>query len=309
MNRQSFLRKSLGAVAGLCVVPRLPAVAARSMPEELIMRAIPGTGEKVPVIGMGSWLTFNVGESEAERKPMREVLSEFLTLGGKVIDSSPMYGRSERVIGELAAELKATDRLWVATKVWTQGESAGRRQVADSVAYFKKWPSVLQVHNLIDIQTHLATLRELKEEGKLKYVGVTHYLDYAHGQLANLIKTEKLDFIQINLSIRGRASEDYLLPLAADHGVAVIINQPFETGGLFNYIKGVPLPEWAGEWGIGTWAAYFLKYIVSHPAVTCAIPATTQLAHVKENMAACYGILPDQAGRKKMVDYFKKNAL
>ncbi|MEQ8684567.1 MAG: aldo/keto reductase [Imperialibacter sp.] len=305
MTRESFLKISLLTAAGLYPTPGLVS----AFGNQILMKTIPSTGEQIPAIGMGSWLTFNVGESESERYPMRNVLKEFVNQGGRIIDSSPMYGRSEQVIGELAAELEVTDKLWVATKVWTQGKVAGKGQIENSLGYFRKWPSVLQVHNLVDLNTHLETLRSLKEEGKLKYVGVTHYLDHAHKQLAEIIKKEKLDFIQINLSIRSNAAEDYLLPLAADHGVAVIINQPFETGDLFNYIQGVSLPDWAKEYGINSWAEYFLKYIISNPAVTCTIPATTQVAHVKENMAACYGELPDQATRIKMKDYFKKNAL
>ncbi|MEQ9377434.1 MAG: aldo/keto reductase [Imperialibacter sp.] len=305
MTRESFLKTSLLTAAGLYLTPGLVS----ALGNQMLMKTIPSTGEQIPAIGMGSWLTFNVGQSESERAPMRNVLKEFISQGGRVIDSSPMYGRSEQVIGELAAELEVTDKLWVATKVWTQGKVAGKGQIENSLGYFRKWPSVLQVHNLVDLETHLETLRSLKEEGKLKYVGVTHYLDHTHKQLAEIIKKEKLDFIQINLSIRSNAAEDYLLPLAADHGVAVIINQPFETGGLFNYIQGVSLPDWAKEYGINSWAEYFLKYIISNPAVTCTIPATTQVAHVKENMASCYGELPDQATRIKMKDYFKKNAL
>lgn len=303
-SRKAFLQKSILSLAGLYATPLLLHAADR----EMVFRAIPSTGEKVPAIGMGSWLTFNVGEKEEQRAPMRQVLKTFVESGGRLIDSSPMYGRSERVIGELAAELGVTDKLWVATKVWTSGEEAGKSQINKSVELFRKWPAVLQVHNLLDLKTHLETLRQLKEEGRLKYVGVTHYVNSSHEQLSSLLKTELLDFLQINLSVRNTASEDSLLPLAADRGVAVIINQPFETGGLFNYVQGVPLPPWAKDWGIDTWASYFLKYIISNSSVTCVIPATTQAAHVKENMAAMYGPLPDRNTRQKMVEYFKMNA-
>ena len=292
------------STAGLFAAPLLLS----AVEKEMVLRAIPSTGEKIPAIGMGSWLTFNVGEKEEQRAPMRQVLRTFVETGGRVIDSSPMYGRSERVIGELADELDVTDKLWVATKVWTSGEEAGNSQISNSVELFGKWPALLQVHNLLDLKIHLKTLRKLKEEGKLKYVGITHYVNSSHEQLSNLLKTEPLDFLQINLSVRNTASEDYLLPLAADRGVAVIINQPFETGGLFNYVQGVSLPPWAKEWGIETWASYFLKYIISNSSVTCVIPATTLVAHVKENMAAMYSPLPDRNTRQKMVEYFKKNA-
>ena len=274
----------------------------------MITRKIPSSGELIPAIGLGSWITFNVGDSENELAPMRNVLGAFVDAGGKVIDSSPMYGRSEKVIGKLAAELNVTDKLWFATKVWTTGESSGKTQIENSREYFKKWPVLLQVHNLQDLKTHLRTLRALKEEGKLKYIGITHYLDSEHETLANVVKAEKLDFIQVNFSIRSRSAENYLLPLAAERGVGVIINKPFESGALFPAINNVSLPTWSKEWGISSWSAFFLKYIISNTNITCTIPATSQVSHLKENMAACFGPVPDEATRKKMVEYFLNNA-
>jgi len=274
----------------------------------MITRKIPSSGELIPAIGLGSWITFNVGDSENELAPMRNVLGAFVDAGGKVIDSSPMYGRSEKVIGKLAAELNVTDKLWFATKVWTTGESSGKTQIENSREYFKKWPVLLQVHNLQDLKTHLRTLRALKEEGKLKYIGITHYLDSEHETLANVVKSEKLDFIQVNFSIRSRSAENYLLPLAAERGVGVIINKPFESGALFPAINNVSLPTWSKEWGISSWSAFFLKYIISNTNITCTIPATSQVSHLKENMAACFGPVPDEATRKKMVEYFLNNA-
>ena len=274
----------------------------------MITRKIPSSGELIPAIGLGSWITFNVGDSENELAPMRNVLGAFVDAGGKVIDSSPMYGRSEKVIGKLAAELNVTDKLWFATKVWTTGESSGKTQIENSREYFKKWPVLLQVHNLQDLKTHLRTLRALKEEGKLKYIGVTHYLDSEHETLANVVKAEKLDFIQVNFSIRSRSAENYLLPLAAERGVGVIINKPFESGALFPAINNVSLPTWSKEWGISSWSAFFLKYIISNTNITCTIPATSQVSHLEENMAACFGPVPDEATRKKMVEYFLNNA-
>ena len=274
----------------------------------MITRKIPSSGELIPAIGLGSWITFNVGDSENELAPMRNVLGAFVDAGGKVIDSSPMYGRSEKVIGKLAAELNVTDKLWFATKVWTTGESSGKTQIENSREYFKKWPVLLQVHNLQDLKTHLRTLRALKEEGKLKYIGVTHYLDSEHETLANVVKAEKLDFIQVNFSIRSRSAENYLLPLAAERGVGVIINKPFESGALFPAINNVSLPTWSKEWGISSWSAFFLKYIISNTNITCTIPATSQVSHLQENMAACFGPVPDEATRKKMVEYFLNNA-
>ena len=274
----------------------------------MITRKIPSSGELIPAIGLGSWITFNVGDSENELAPMRNVLGAFVDAGGKVIDSSPMYGRSEKVIGKLAAELNVTDKLWFATKVWTTGESSGKTQIENSREYFKKWPVLLQVHNLQDLKTHLRTLRALKEEGKLKYIGITHYLDSEHETLANVVKAEKLDFIQVNFSIRSRSAENYLLPLAAERGVGVIINKPFESGALFPAINNVSLPTWSKEWGISSWSAFLLKYIISNTNITCTIPATSQVSHLEENMAACFGPVPDEATRKKMVEYFLNNA-
>ncbi len=301
VTRRTFVRNSALAAAGV----GLAAWSSKVMEEEKILRTIPSTGEKIPAIGLGSWITFDVGDSEPERAPMREVLRNFARLGGKVVDSSPMYRRSERVIGELASELKLANDLWMATKVWTTGEEPGKGQIRNSVKFFGGYPKLLQVHNLVDFNTQIKTLRQLKEEGKIKYVGITHYVDSAHENVARILKAETLDFVQINLSIRGRKAEDFLLPLAADRGVAVIINQPFETGVLFRVVGNARLPAWAGEWGITTWAAYFLKYIVSNPSVTCTIPATSQVVHLKENMAALSGPLPDAKTRQKMIEYFE----
>ena len=304
ISRLLFLKQSTTVSLGLF----LPDVLKAQPYAAMITRKIPASGELIPAIGLGSWITFNVGDSENELAPMRNVLRAFVDAGGKVIDSSPMYGRSEKVIGKLAAELNVTDKLWFATKVWTTGENSGKTQIENSREYFNRWPVLLQVHNLQDLNTHLRTLRDLKEEGKLKYIGITHYLDSEHERLADLVKSEKLDFIQVNFSIRSRSAENYLLPLASDRGVGVIINKPFESGALFPAVKNVSLPAWSKEWGIGSWSAFFLKYIISNTNITCTIPATSQLSHLKENMAACFAPLPDDATRKKMADYFVINA-
>ena len=304
ISRLLFLKQSSAVSLGLM----FPDIFKTPLHASMITRKIPSSGELIPAIGLGSWITFNVGDSENELAPMRNVLGAFVEAGGKVIDSSPMYGRSEKVIGKLAAELNVTDKLWFATKVWTTGESSGKTQIENSREYFKKWPVLLQVHNLQDLKTHLRTLRALKEEGKLKYIGVTHYLDSEHETLANVVKSEKLDFIQVNFSIRSRSAENYLLPLAAERGVGVIINKPFESGALFPAINNVSLPTWSKEWGISSWSAFFLKYIISNTNITCTIPATSQVSHLQENMAACFGPVPDEATRKKMVEYFLNNA-
>ena len=304
ISRLSFLKTSSAASLSLL----MPGFFSGLQTDKMIKRKILSSGEMIPAIGLGSWITFDVGDSEQELRPMRSVLKEFVDAGGKLVDSSPMYGRSEKVIGQLAASLNSIDKLWIATKVWTSGERAGKTQIENSKTLFKKWPSLIQVHNLQDVKTHLKTLRTLKEEGKLKYIGITHYLNSEHEELARLVKSEKLDFIQVNLCIRNTAAEDYLIPLAADKGVSVIINRPFETGVLFNSISNVNIPDWSKDWGMTTWASFFLKYIISNPNVTCAIPATSQVTHLKENMAACFEPLPDAATRRKMSAYFKANA-
>lgn len=303
ISRKEFIRLSGQSTAGLLLFPYFI-----NFETKQVLRSIPSTGEKIPAIGLGSWLTFDIGNDENDLSARRDVLKTFYDLGGRVVDSSPMYARSEAVIGRLAAELNLTDKFWFATKVWTNGEGAGKRQIEDSIRYFKKTPNLFQVHNLLDYSTQIKTIRKMKEEGKIKYVGVTHYLNSAHADLEKLIQNDKPDFIQINFGIRNRAVEDRLLPLAAEKGVAVIINRPFETGALFDSIGNASLPEWAKDWGIKSWASYFLKYIISNPAVTCTIPATRRVDHLKENMEAILEPLPDAATRKKMVEYYLKNS-
>jgi diketogulonate reductase-like aldo/keto reductase len=304
ISRKDFIHQSALSLVGLSLAPYWELTDRADQ----IFRTIPSTGERLPVVGMGSWLTFDVGSSDAERAPMRRVLQAFVEAGGKVIDSSPMYGNSEQVIGQLAESLGITDQLWVSTKVWTSGQQAGLSQINDSVKLFGKWPWVIHVHNILDFKTHIKTLRKLKEEGRLKYIGVTHYLASAHEELARIIKSEPLDFIQVNLSVRETAAEDYLLPLATDKGLAVMINRPFESGALFRSVDGASLPPWAKEWGIVNWASFFLKYIIACPGVTCVIPATTQVVHARENMAAGYHPLPNAQTRKQMRDYFNTQA-
>lgn len=303
ISRQQFVKQCGISIAGAILLPPMTLSAAKP-----VERTIPSSGEKIPAIGLGSWITFDAGASEQEQAPLREVLKSFVESGGRVVDSSPMYGRSEAVIGKLAAELKVTDKLWFATKVWTNGEKSGKEQIDNSMRLFQKNPALLQVHNLRDYSTHIKTLRKLKEEGKIRYIGITHYVNSAHEDMARIIKADKPDFIQLFLSVRNRVAENSLLPLAAEKGVAVIINRPFETADLFRAIGNTPLPSWAADWGITTWAAFFLKYIISNPHVTCVIPATSKPAHLKENMAAGLDPLPGETIRKKMSDYFIQHA-
>lgn len=272
---------------------------------QLIRRQIPGTEEFLPVIGMGTWQTFDVGNSAPDRANLKKVLQTFIDKGGSLIDSSPMYGTSEEVVGDLAGALGELSTLFMATKVWTRGQEAGIRQMEQSMREMRRTPmDLMQVHNLLDLQTHLQTLRRWKAEGKIRFLGITHYTDSMHDDLERLIKAEDLDFIQINYSINARHADQRLLPVAQDHGVGVLINRPYSGGSLFRQVKGKALPDWAANYDITSWGQYFLKFIVSHPAVTCAIPATSKVHHMEDNMGAAYGRLPDEAARQEMIRYF-----
>jgi diketogulonate reductase-like aldo/keto reductase len=267
----------------------------------LIERPIPATGEKLPVVGLGTWQTFDVGRAPADRTAQRDVLSAFVLGGGQLVDSSPMYGESERVVGDLVQAAGLRPRVFVATKVWTRGEAAGIRQMETSLGLLHADPiDLMQVHNLLDVATHLKTLRRWKEQGKVRYIGVTHYQVGAFDELARILRTEPVDFVQLNYSIQIRDAERSLLPLAAERRVAVIVNRPFEGGSLFQRTRGKPLPPWATELGCTSWSQYFLKYVIAHPAVTCVIPATDKVAHLQDNLAAGSGALPDEATRRRM---------
>jgi diketogulonate reductase-like aldo/keto reductase len=267
----------------------------------IVTRPIPSSGEMLPVIGLGTWQTFNVGASASERAPLHEVLKQFVDVGGRVIDSSPMYGAAEGVAGDLAKDLGVQDKLFVATKVWTSGKSAGIAQMEES-ARLLRTPKIdlMQIHNLVDWRTHLTTLREWKKAGRIRYLGVTHYTSSAFDELERVLRAEAFDFVQLNYSLAEREAERRLLPLARERGVAVLVNRPFAEGGLFRRVKGQSLPAWAAEIDCATWAQFFLKWIVGHPAVTCAIPATSKIEHLVDNMKAGFGALPDQAMREKM---------
>lgn len=304
MKRRSFIYSAISSAAVISFSPSIKMI----KPGKMIKKVIPYSGEEIPAIGIGSWLTYNIGNQAAQQKQMLEVTQQFFNLGGILIDSSPMYGRSEQVIGNLVEKANRQNEFWPITKVWTNGEKAGLEQIQQSIRLFRKTPKLLQVHNLVDYKTHLKTLRSMKEKGDLKYIGITHYLNSAHSKVIQVMQQENdLDFIQIDLSVRNTASEDRVLPTARDLGIGVIINQPFETGTLFDRIGNLNVPTWAIESGIKNWPAFFLKYIISNPAVTCTIPATTQVNHVIENMEACYGNLPDQQMRLKMKNYIRDN--
>ncbi len=271
------------------------------------MRIIPSTGEKVPAIGLGSWLTFAIDVDDKEELDSRiAILREFLARGGGVLDSSPMYGVAQEVIGKGLKRIGQHDGLFSATKVWTTGNRQGFIQMEDS---HQLWGlgklDLMQVHNLLDWETHLPTLHTLKQQGDIRYVGVTTSHGRRHDELEHIMRTQQLDFVQFTYNMLDREAEETLLPLAKDKGIAVIINRPFQRGGLFDKFEKYPLPVWANEIDCANWAQFFLKFIISHPAVTCAIPATSQIEHLRENIAAGYGRLPDEAMRTKMIAYIK----
>ena len=302
-NRRDFLRGVL-ALGGAWTLG-LPA--ARAQSEAMRTRAIPSSGEAVPIIGLGTSRTFDVGESESEREPLKKVLQQFFDLGGRLVDTSPMYGTAESVVGALATELGLADQLFLATKVWTSGKDAGVHQMNASL---KKLQSnrvdLMQVHNLVDTETHLETLRQWKRDGRIRYIGITHYRSDAFPALAQVMRNTDLDFVQLNYSLSEPEAEQMMLPLAAEHGIAIIVNRPFARGELFRKTRGKTLPKWAGEFDCRSWAQFFLKYVVSHPAVTCAIPATSDPAHLSDNMQAGYGALPDDGQRTRMAQYIRE---
>jgi aryl-alcohol dehydrogenase-like predicted oxidoreductase len=299
LTRAQFLAAMAAALGNGVGASR--AVAQPSAP--MHTRRIPSSGVAVPVIGLGTWRGFDVGDDAAARARLTEVLRALFDAGGRVIDSSPMYGTSEEVAGDLVTALKAHDRAFIATKVWTDGRDAGITQMQASMRRLRDTRiELMQVHNLVDWRTHLQTLRAWKKEGRIQHLGVTHYRDDAHDELEAVIRAEAIDAVQLNYSIDNRAAEQRVLPLAADRGVAVLVNLPFGGGGLLTRLQGRALPSWAGEIGCRSWAQILLKYVVSHPAVTCAIPGTSRPEHMRENAEAGTGTLPDAAFRKRMVE-------
>lgn len=270
-------------------------------PSQQLIRTIPSSDEKIPAMGLGTSRTFDVGPDEFEREPLLEVLGEFIKQGGRLIDSSPMYGTAETVIGDLAAELRVQDKLFYATKVWTSGRQAGIDQMEQSMRRMKtKTIDLMQVHNLIDTDTHLKTLSKWKEQGKIRYIGITHYLVDYFDDLEKVMRKHKLDFVQLPYSIVTREAEQRLLPLAQDKGIAVLVNRPYEKAALFKTVKHQPLPAWSSEFDCHSWGQFFLKFILANPAVTCVIPATSKVKHLIDNMGAGIGKLPDEETRKRM---------
>jgi diketogulonate reductase-like aldo/keto reductase len=273
----------------------------------MLTRPIPSTNEPLPVIGVGTWQAFDVGPDRAALDQRRQVLQALFDTGGSVIDSSPMYGRAEEVVGALLAEMKAHDKAFLATKVWTSGVAAGIAQMKSSLAKFQA-PAIdlMQIHNLVDWRTHLRTLRAWKEQKTFRYIGITHYTAPSLDELAAVIRAERLDFVQFAYSIDMRAAETRLLPLCAERGVAVLVNRPFGSGSLFSQVRGKALPEWAAEFDCASWSQLFLKYILGHPAVTCVIPGTARPEHMRDNLAAGAGRLPDEAQRRRMAEFWNR---
>jgi diketogulonate reductase-like aldo/keto reductase len=268
----------------------------------MITRAIPKTGEPLAVIGLGTWQTFDIGNDPATRGRLAEVLRALFAGGGKVIDSSPMYGRAEGVVGDLLAQLHARSSAFLATKVWTTGQQAGIEQMQRSFELLRtRTIDLMQIHNLLDWRAHLSALRRMKDAGQIRYIGITHYTASALPELAEIIEREQIDFVQCAYSIEERDAEKRLLPLAAERRVGVIVNRPFGGGGLFSRARAVALPPWAAEFGCSSWAQFLLKFILSNPAVTCVIPATANPEHLADNLSAGYGRLPDAAERQRMV--------
>jgi diketogulonate reductase-like aldo/keto reductase len=290
----------LGAAAAATILKPLAGLA-QAQP---ITRRIPSTGELIPVVGLGTWITFNVGDDPELREECAAVMWAFFDAGGRMIDSSPMYGSSQPVIGYGLSRLSRPVRLFSADKVWTSSASSGPEQIEESRRFWRVQRfDLLQVHNLLAVEEHLPMLLAMKKAGQVRYVGITTSEGRRHDEIERIMATQPIDFVQITYNILDREVESRILPLARDRGIAVIANRPFREGALIRSLRRERLPSWAGEIGAATWAQFILKFIVSHPAVTCAIPATSQVPHVKENLAAATGRLPDEAMRRRMVSY------
>jgi aryl-alcohol dehydrogenase-like predicted oxidoreductase len=297
MDRRTFLAMSgVVAVTGAGAAPT----------GKLLMRRIPSSGEDIPVVGLGTSGPFEVGNGDAARAPLREVLEQFFAGGASLIDTSPMYSTAETVLGDLLTDDQQA-KAFIATKVWTPGSGGhgaqkGIEQMQRSMALLRrKRIELMQVHNLVDLDEHLNTLRRWKAEGRIKYIGVTHYTTASYPDLIDIIGREKIDFVQFNYSAGTREAEKRLLPLCADKGVAVLVNRAFEDGNLFTKVQGRPLPAWAADFGARSWAQIFLKFVLAHPAVTCVIPATGKIRNLIDNLSAGTGALPDAKQRAQIV--------
>jgi aryl-alcohol dehydrogenase-like predicted oxidoreductase len=302
MSRATFLRLAGATVAGLLLGGGASAAAAPAMQR----RPSPGSGELLPVIGLGTWRGFDFAPGSPEYARLPGVLEALFAAGGSVIDSSPMYGRAEENVGDLLAAAGTHHRAFIASKVWTSGREEGLRQLRESRRRLRAGPrlDLMQVHNLVDWRTQLATLRDWQTAGRLRYVGVSHYHAGAYDELAAVLRAERLDFLQINYSLDEREAERTILPLAAERGTAVLINRPFGGGGLLRRLRQRPLPAWAGEIGATSWAQLLLKFVLAQPAVTCAIPGTSRPEHMTDNAAAAFGPMPEAAFWRRHPELF-----
>jgi diketogulonate reductase-like aldo/keto reductase len=310
MNRRHFLGTMAMALSSGAAGAASPSPGGAQQSRELVKRKIPSAtnGESVPVIGMGTWNTFDVGGGASERAPLVKVLEMFYAAGARLIDSSPMYGNAESVTGDLVQQLGKQSSTFYATKVWTSGRDKGLAQIDRSMRAMRTQRlDLLQIHNLVDWRTHAASLRQLKSDGKIRYAGVTHYTVGAHSEIESVLRAAPFEFAQFNYSIGTRAAEQRLLPYCQEHGIGVLINRPFEEGALFTRVRNRKLPGYAKEIGCTSWAQLFLKYIVSHPAVTCVIPATSRAEHMQDNLQAGFGPVPDAALRERMANDFAQS--
>lgn len=309
LSRKDFLKLS---AAGLAVTALgvgragLPPAAASEVEESMRAREIPSSGEPLPVVGLGTWQQFDVAEDAPEMEVLTQVVQRLFDNGGSVIDSSPMYGAAEARVGEILTELNAHDAAFLATKVWTRGRRDGIEQMKRSESRLESSTiDLMQVHNLVDLDTHMDTLRDWKAEGRIRYLGVTHYTTGALDHLADIIERDQPDFVQLAYSIGVREAEERVLPLARDRGVAILVNRPYQGGGVFRRVGGQDLPDWARDF-CDSWGQFFLKYILAHPAVTCVIPGTSSPEHMDDNAAAGYDRLPDEEEVSRMRAFWQE---
>ncbi len=301
LSRRTLLKTATASAIALSLEP----VVSRAADTPVIRKKIPSTGELISAVGMGTFQTFDVGDDLAVRAGLTRVLQLFFDNDGQVIDSSPMYGNAESVVGDLLGKTERNRKLFAATKVYTRGREAGIRQMHDSMRKMGvEVMDLMQIHNLVDWEVHMPTLREWKADGRIRYTGITTWDGRRHDEFARIMSTEPLDFVQFTYNLENRTAEQRLLPLAGDRGIATMINVPFGKGRMFDKVRGKQLPDWAAEFDCSSWAQFFLKYLVSHPQVTCVIPATANPRHMADNMGAGYGRLPDTATRKRMEVFY-----
>ena len=308
MENKVYTRREVAKLTALTALGLLAysSLLSLKIQDEMLRRTIQSSSQKLPVVGLGTWQTFDVSNSVEKREILTQVLIEMDKLGGNVIDSSPMYGSSEKVVGDLTTESGLSNKFFYATKVWTSGKEEGIRQMDRSFELMgRKQMDLMQIHNLVDWKTHVKTLKEWKEKGKIKYWGITHYVDSSHTLLEKVIKLEKPDFVQFNYSIKERNAEVSLFETIRKNGTAVLINQPYESGSLFRITQGKKLPQWCKDYDINSWGQYFLKFILSNELVTCVIPGTSKPHHAIDNMMAGYGKMPDAKTREKMYSFIK----